>query len=603
MSKKGPDPEPDYTAERAAYGQSTLADRQNQANKYNAAINQYNTGLADLNSKAGSLGDQIRGLSIVDDEQFGTMQSNLRALENQFNATQGGLGEYSSAPDWASTVNSPYGAVDVGKPSLTKKNTQLANGFSSQIGELKSVLTGLQDQRTAEERRIDEALSGFGSSLSGLGNTVGDLGIGDQGGITTSKAELARLQSALQNFNSPIADEYRVDTRTGYGSQLEGYMAQLADVESRRAQEQTRIDEYRAGLNSTFDQLNSGFGGLTIADESGIEALQRQIDAQQLNAGRFSSELNPSFAKTLGLYDDLESRLGGLRSDRMAEQQRIEQAQQQASQGVNNILSQLGSTDIYNGGGLNSLDLAIQQGRNDMSGFSSVLDFDFSQPTAQLQDAEAQLANLRAQRAQSLSQYDTDANALEQQLLGYDLSNETGLRQGLTKAQQMMAEMMRYTGTDVSPYRQQVQETLDIGQNRLNELGAERGNIENAARQLLTGARSREFSSMDALDQLAQELAGISTRQTNYGAVQAQDEIDAITSLISGERNRIRTDEEAALARQQEEAAAFQNQWGSPMGGYGSAMAAFAPWMSAQQRRAASQLPSSFARQLQVMYA
>lgn len=607
MGKKSPPQQPDYTSERAAFAQSESANRQNQANAYNAAVNSYNSGLSDLSSQLSSLGNSFQNYSIVDDEKWGADLNNLSNLEKQFNLLQSNLGSASSKPNFSSMVQSAYGPVEVGIPNLVDQNTTLANSFSSQLGTLRSQLAGLQSQRKAEEARIDSFANGLSSQLASLGSNINGYGIADIAGINAAKSQLAEVGAGLSGFSSSILSEYKPNALSTYQTQVASLGDQLNSILAQRSAEEERIRGYEANLNSTYDNLAQQFSGLTIADIAGIEQLQREIDAQQLGAGRFTSQLGFNFNDELTPYSDLEARLGSLRAEREAELNRVKTAESQAQQGIMSILSQLGSTDIYNRGQLNQIDLALDQGLNDINGFSSVLGGNFSGVLSQIEQARAQLTALEEQRANALSGFGTNANALASKIAGYDLANENGLRSGLTEAQQLAAQLSQFTGTDVGQYRSQVEAAIAAANGRLSDLSTERGNIENAARQLLTGARSSQFTSTTALDELAAQLGQITDRQTNYNAVQAQDEVDAITALIGGERTRLKADADAAAAAQQAEQEAYQKylaSLGNPGLGFGSYIPSASPWLSGSAYRyRPGDLPSSFARQLQVVYA
>lgn len=605
MGKKTPDPEPDYTKERAAFAKSELANRQKQADAYNAKVNSYNSGLGGLNAQLSALGDSMRSLTIKDDEKWGSLLSNLSNYEKQFNGLQAGLGSASSKPTYTSMVQSAYGPVEVGMPNLVDQNTSLAGTFSSQIGSLRSMIEGLQAKRKAEEERIDSFAGNLSSALSGLGSQIGGYKIADKAGIDAARSRLAELSSGISGFNSSILDEYKPQAIKSYQSQIAGYNSQLNALLNARTAEENRIKSYERDLNTGYDALNGRFGALTIADLAGIDQMQRDIDARQAAASRFSSTLGFDLNDELGQYSDLETRLGELRSKRETELQRVKNSETAAQQGIAAILGQLGNADIYNAGMLNQLASAIDQGSNDVNNFSSVLGGNFTKVRGDIDTARAQLQQLRERRSAALSGYGTKADQLIAKLQGLDLANESGLNNGLSEAQLLAQQLGQFTGSDVGTYRDKINAAIAAANGRLGDLSTERGSIESAARSLLNTARSSQYATYSDIDALAAKLAGISDRQANFNATQATDEIDAITALIAGERNRIKTDEAAALARQKEEQAAFQkfNGFGPQYNGFGSYVQSWSPWFGGGGRNVSSDLPSSFARQLNVVYA
>lgn len=605
MGKKSPDKEPDYTKERAAFAKSELANRQKQADAYNTKVNSYNSTLGNLNSQLSALGDSMRNLTIKDDEKWGGLLSSLSNYEKQFNNLQAGLGSASSKPTFNSMVQSAYGPVEVGLPNLVDQNTTLANTFSSQIGNLRTMLEGLQSKRKAEEERIDSFSSSLASSLSGLGSQISGYKIADKAGIDTAKARLAELRSSLTGFNSSILGEYKPYAVKSYQDQIKAYDAQLSALLAQRAAEEGRIRNYETDLNTGYDALNSRFGALTIADLAGIEQLQRDIDNRQTAAARFSSALNFDLNDELGQYSDLETRLGELRSKREAEALRVKNAEDNARTGIGNIMMQLSNADIYNAGMLNQLGGAIDQGLNDINSFSSVLGANFAPVLGQIDQAKAQLQQLRERRNAALSGYGTKAEQLLAKIGGLDLANESGINSSLAEAQQLAQALGQFTGNDVTSFRDKINAAIAAANGRLGDLSTERNSIEAAARSMLNNARSSQFATVSDIDALAAQLAGISTRQANFNATQATDEIDAITALIAGERNRIKADEAAALARQQKEQEAYQKfaGFGPQYSGFGSYAYNANPWFGGGGRAVSSDLPSSFARQLNVVYA
>jgi len=605
MGKKSPPPEPDYTNERAAFATSELARRQTQADAYNKAINSYNADLSSLNSQLNELGSTLSGYSIVDDEHFGGATSKIASLEDRLAGLQSNLGVSAAKPNWTSMVQSAYGPVEVGMPSLVEKNTGLANSFSAKLGELGTMIAGLRDERAAEEKRIDTFSSGLAGTLAGLTSQADQFTISDKGGITSSLGQLADLDSQLTTFSSPILSEYRSGDVGRYQTQIDALQTSLNDILGQRATEEQRIRDFEGTLNANFDVLNDRFGNLTISDLAGIEALQRDIDARQLGATRFSSVLPTTFNDELSAYADLEARLGSLVSERDAELARVATAEQEARSGASSLMAQLASSDIYSGSLLGQIENAINEGRSDIAGFSSALGGDFAGVLGQLDQADAQLAALRAARQDQLSGFGTDASSLMDKIGSADLADESRLRSNLNAAQQLSARLGQYSGTDVLDYRNQIRDAVDAAQGRLDELGTVRSGIEGDARRLLSQARTTDYTSADMLDALAAELSGVSDQQANYGATQAVDEIDAIAAVIANERARLKADEEAALARQEEEQAAFAgfNGFGRPPTGFSALMTQYAPWFNADLYRSSSALPSSFARQLAVQYA
>jgi hypothetical protein len=591
MGSKTPPKEPDYTKERAAYAQSEYARRQQQAAKYNTAIQNYNSRLANLNSLGGTLSTGLKGLKLTDDELFGSWDTKINDLQGRFNNLQASRVGSLDMPSWSSVVSSPYGSVEVGIPKLYSRNDNLALQLESGIGSARTALEDLRSRRTAEEKRIDDYNSQLESYYSGVDSGLGGLTIADLDGINTSRRSLSEMLAQVKGFSSAILSDYKPTLAQTWESRITGANSKLDQLMQQRKAEEDRIRNYEMGLNSAYDGFSSRFGALTIADEAGMKALQDEIDARQLEAGRFSSLLDYDLSQELSPLDSLEGKLGGLMAKREQELSRIEQAKEQARMGIGSIQSMLGNADIYNLGTLNQIQSAIDEGQMDLSGFSSVLPFDFGAANADLSTAEGRLQQLMAQREAALAGYVTKAGDLTSRINGLDLTNESGISSGISDAQALLAQLGRFTGNDINDVRTQVENALAAGDTKMKQLVAERGGIENAARALLTSAKTTGYTSGSQLDALAQQLNELTGRQTSYGAYQALDEIDAIAALIASERERIAAEQKAAQEATQ-----------TGGRGYGSYYAGQAPWMIGGGRYFPGQLPSSFARQLQAVY-
>lgn len=590
MGAKTPPKEPDYTKENAAYAKSAYADRQAEAEKYNTAVQNYNQRLSNLNGLGGSLTAGLKGLKLTDDELFGSWDTQINDLQNRFNQLQASRVGTLSVPTWSSVVQSPYGAVEVGIPKLMSRNDNLAMQLESALSGARSSLDSLRQRRTAEEKRIDDYNSQLESYYSGVNGGIGNLTIADLAGINSNRSSLNEMLSQVKGFSSEILGDYRPTLANSWESRIGQSQGMLDQLMAQREAEQGRIAAYEGGLNSAYDQFKNRFGSLTIADEAQMKALQNEIDARQLDAGRFSSLLDFDFSQELSPFSDLEGRLSTLRGEREAELARVKGAQDQARYGMNNIRSMLNNADIYNLDTLNSLQSAIDQGQEDISGFSSLLPFDFGTIGSDLDTAEGRLGELMQARQAALSSFSGRAGELTSLINGLDLANESGMNNGLSDVNALLSELSRFSGNDLRDVRSQVEAAQAAGQGRLRALSTERSNIENTARSMLTEGRTTGYTSASQLDALAERLKQLTGRQTSYGATQALDEIDSIASLISSERQRL-TDEAAAAA------AAVQT-GGS---GYSSLYAGQAPWMYGS-RYYPGQLPSSFARQLAAVY-
>lgn len=596
MGKYSEPKEKDYSKDKAGFAAQELARRKAEAAKYNASVSNYNTSMNNISKELSTLGNSMSKMTIKDDELWQKQLRQMSALEGRFN----GLSAPNAAPSWGSTVNSPYGAVDVAIPTLASINTQLGGGFSSKLSSLRDLISGLQADRKTEEGRIQSYASELQTKLAGFGSQLDGYTIADLDGLNSTRSGLAELMGAVKAFRSPILSEYQPPIYKNFDNRYATLTGRLNKIFDQRKAEESRISGYESDLNSGYDNLNSMFSGLGIADIRDMESLQKLIDGRQLNASRFSSQLDFDLSDELSSYDDLESRLGGLMSDRKNELSRIEDAQRGAKNGIMSILQQLGGAGIYDLGALNDIGRQLDQGASDISNFKSDLDFDFSDVLGQVGDARSQLAGLMTQRNSEMSRLSGQGTTLLNQINGYDLSDEASLMAALEQAEGLQDQFGQFTGGNNVEAQNQLRDVVTAARGRLNSLGQERSTIEREARQLLNNSRAKGFGSTADVDNLAAQLAALTGRQVNFGADQALDEIDSIASLISSGRDRL-----TAEAKSAEERAAAERQSflaSSGQGGFGGYVSALAPWLNGGSGYGYG-LPSSFARQLNVVYA
>ena len=294
----------------AQYATAESAKRQGLAADYNTAVTGYNNQLKDYASQVGNLGGSLSGLTIRDDEKFGDLSKQIANLTQ----TIGSSSFNTARPDFNSTVMSPYGAVQVDAPSLTNVDDALKNNTLAQLREYQNTLASLQQQRKAEEDRINTFSASLMSGLNDASSRLGGLSIADKGQLDELRRQLDSVNSQMSGFSSSILDEVMPSGFANANSLLSTNRATLNDLLAQRTAEEKRVADYRTGLEGSFDQFNSSLGGLTIKDLAGIDALQKQIDAAQLDASRFSSVLGSDFSQPLYRIQDLENQLGTLRN-------------------------------------------------------------------------------------------------------------------------------------------------------------------------------------------------------------------------------------------------------------------------------------------------
>jgi len=538
MGKSSPPREPDYTKERAGFAESAYQDRLRQSENYNRQVSDYNSQLNDYLGQYNNLSNQIGGLTIRDADQFSAFSSQLGDLQRQVT----GSSFTTSQPFFESMVQSPYGAVQVGVPSLSQVNTRAQNTISSGLEGLAGQLNSLKQQRSAEEARIRDFRSGLISQLGGVSSSLGNASIANKSLLDSLSSQLDAIDLSRNTFSSSILDQLYPAGFTQVGSQYDLARSALDDLYSRRAAEEQRINAYQTGLQSAHDNFNSLLGGLTIADEAGLNSLKQAIDQRQLEASRFRSELGYDFSTDLGQIQGIEDRLDRLIQDRQSELGRIESAQRNAMTAANTLDEQLGLANIYDLYRLDSIGRAINQGRNEITNFNSLLPYDFSDITGRLDAADQTLASLRGQRDQRLGGYQSELDALLSSIQGSELYEEQNFRDAIAAAQGLQSQVSRFSGSDVLDLGFGIEDALRSANTRLGELGEYRSGIETRAQAALEAARSGSY--YDASDFTAHQSAldALMEEMNLYNATQASDELSSLTSFLDKERSRLAQD-------------------------------------------------------------
>lgn len=522
----------------AQYAQTESANRQGIAQNYNAAVTNYNNQLSNYAGQIANLGGTLNGLTIKDDEKFGDISQQIANLsttlaQNNFNE---------SRPDFMSTVQSPYGAVQVDAPSLTNINEGLRGSLADQLREYQAKLGTLQTQRKAEEDRISSFASSLLTKSGDASSRLGGVTIADKNQLDDLRRTLDSLENERRSFSSSILDEF---TPAGF-SQFDGGIgtnrSKLNDLFSQRTAEEDRIKQFQQELEGQFDTFNGELGGITIADLNKINDLQTRIDSSQLGASRFSSALGYNFNSPLTRLQELEDKLGGIRNQRTNEEARIKAAQEQALYTAQDLQAQLGSANTYDRTLLDSLKNTLTTARNRIGGFSSSLPFSFDDATGRFGQVETTIQDLLTQRQAKLDELTGKAGALTSGVGEIALQNEDQLKKKLTEAQQLQQLFGSYSGNDLQDERDALGGAYNAAQARLNELYDKRSSLETDAQGLLGKVNAQSFYELANLDDPRGELKALQDQVGLFKANSAQDELASILARLDGEKTRLETD-------------------------------------------------------------
>jgi len=538
MGSKTPPPEPDYTQERAEFAAAEAANRQQRANAYNRQVQGHNDLLRTNLNRVNDFGGRLDDLTIRDVDRFGSFEDELTGLQNQMNL----MSFDTPAPEWSSSVQSPYGAVTVESPTLTQVDNRIKNSITSGLTDYAGDLSRLREDRTQEEGRVGAFRTGLLGELNNVNNQLENLSIRDVGQMNALSSTLGDINTRRSTFTSNILDQLYPGGFTTLQQRETQARSGLDDLRGRRQTELDRISGYRDNLRSGYDTLDDQFSGLTIADEQGITDLQRAIDQRQLDASRFDSELDFDFTNSLNNYQSLEDRLSGLRSDRQAELRRIQMSQDAARQAAMNLEDTLDTVDMYDLGRLNSLKRQTREGLNDLNDFTSELDFDFGNEVERLTGAQSAIDQLLAQRQNTLSGYDTQIDDLLSGVNSANLYEEDAFNSALSDLQSLQGNLGRFSGMDAQQIGFDLESALNATRGRLDDLADYRTGIESDLQselEALSGTPFYDVSDFNQYDARASELQALIDQ---YGATSATDELAQYRDRLATERARLQND-------------------------------------------------------------
>ena len=550
-----PPPPPDYSAEKAQIISDTLANYQQQADAYNSSVlaanntlNSLNTGLQNLTGQVGSVNiNQIwdNPNTAANENVLAGYQNNLNEGLNQFNTLNLG-----SKPTFDSVIQSQYGPLTItGIPTLESYNQTLANSLQSGANSLQSRIDSLNAQRTAAENQVRNT---FDSGLTNFGNLQGAVaGANIASDLNALNTQYIQANNAFNQFNqNPIATQlYNTGDIT---NQLSGIKNQIDTLRQGRATEESNITNFEKDLMDSANQYYDTLGDLTIADESGINSLQSQIDALQRSAGSFSSVLPYDLSQENTYIGQLESELGKLQQKRTAELNRVSQQQTTFNNAGRALSSALAGASIYDKNYLDELKQQATNLQSDIGAFSSVLPFDFGGASSSAAGALTSVNNLFNQRNQALNDIRSSYGDVEATLDDIPLYNEAGIkatRQPLTQAGNMLN---LFTGNDVEPIRYQILQQSNLIDNKLQELYNYRDQLEANAKVLMQKVRNDTYYTLDDVtgaQAAGGDFANIQDQVELYQAQQAMDEIQAMVEKLTQEKQRLEQDAANVAAR------------------------------------------------------
>lgn len=536
-----PDPPKEYTAEKSAFAASELAKRKAEARAYNQQVNSFNNRINGFSGRIGGIAGRVGGFDILDDEYFGGARTQLTNMLGQLN----GMNFNVPRPEWESTVNSAWGAVNVGMPSLGSADISARDRYIGQLNDLMGTLDNLMSERRAEENRVRNWSSQLFGDATSLGSRIKAANFGDLDILNNLRDEYGDINAQRKSFRSEILGDFRDPLMSRLDRLLSQNNTGIQGLFNQRDREMNRVNRYEQSIVNQGRGFGNRLAGLDINNLPGMEALQRAIDDYQNSVGMFKTQLTPDsydFSQEMNQVQTVEDRLAQLFSKRDAEKQRVQQFTDQLNTAAMGIGSNARTADMYNLGTIDDLMAQIAMARDQMGGFSSKLRTDFGLATGQLDQAATLLEGLRNQRTSALDAITSKLDPLLGQIPGLADYDETGMDNLMNMLSGFGSQIGQFTGSDVSGLQQRLNTGQFDLQQRLNALSSKRAALEREAQVYLSALKKKKFGSLDDMTGDRDQATSMEDMMNQYNAQQGMDEIQAMMDYLDAEKARLEKD-------------------------------------------------------------
>ena len=557
MGKKAPAPPPDYTAQKNQIRKSVEAQYRKQADDYNKAVADYNVSLGNYSNQFDTLSSDIGGLSYTDlyddpttaenENPYSGFETQVKDLGNAIN----NLSFNQERPYFAPSAGSEYGTIGIQNiPTLNTVNRNQYDNLARRAGGLRGNLNQLMSDRRAEEDRVREFRNRALADIVSKGSVIGNLDISDEAQMDLATSDLARMDADRVAFNSPILAQMYPSGFSQVQSQISGLGDTLQTLRDQRAAEQTRIADYKTGLQGQADEFRNRLSNLTIADETQMSDLLKDIDAKGRDVSRFSSVLPYDFAGESGDLHDLYQNTRDLERDRADELQRINRATQGFVDSARQAERSAEGGNIYSAAALDRIDDTLRDVNADIAGFSSVLPTDFTGVTGSLTDAGTALAALRERRTGALDDILSQIVGATGDLPNVAAHDQAGLDDLTKRLTAVGSELGQFSGGRVGGISDQLTAAQGTIDTRLEELASTRADLEAQAQSLMNDINNAQFYAADDLGEGRGRFDTLSQEVELYNAQQALDELKTVEDRLNSERARLERDAEAVTARE-----------------------------------------------------
>ena len=451
--------------------------------------------------------------------------------------------------------------IDAKQRTANRFSSDLGFDFSDSLAEVQGredVLDALIGQRNTAQEDIDafeDKIDDIGFNYSQDAN---DLGIADIDQITALQKKIATLKAEADRFDNPLS--FNFDEVTGEGSALAGAEKTLSNVLTERKTEQDRIDAEGTALGGLYNQYSSTIDGLNISNIDELNTLRKNIDAAQLGAARFESELPTDSAFLYPLEDlsSLEGNLNQLFLDRDDELSRINTAQSNFESAANAAERSAASGNYYSKAALDAIQDQITGGQRNISNFDSLLEYDFgaagSDGTAvqDYLDSQRMLDELITKRSSSLDDISGGIDSSVSNLDSTELYDEDAMQEMLAELSGRGNELAYYSGGRVGDLTKNISTNRGLVNARLDDLYAQRDEYEADALKMLTDLGDSDYSRAN-YDEYAGLIEPLRGNIDLYRATQANDELKSLDTELARRLGLVEADELALQQRQDQE--------------------------------------------------
>lgn len=404
-----------------------------------------------------------------------------------------------------------------------------------------------------EQARNQEFLNALGADVSSFDRRLDRADIYDTGAIESLYGGYDELLNQLERYDSPLGSF--AEAETGFNTTFGGLADELAGYEQQYDTERSRVDDFLQMLNQERLGLDMDIDDFTIADIDQIGAADTEIEQLANQVIGFESPIDLDMSNYLnqleGLDDELdllrqnrENELGNIRSDRRSYQGQLRD--------LNRILAE---ADPFRGSALTGARSGLDSLRDAIQYYESPLaaEADFSGVETGIGSAEAALNELFADRTGRIGTINDAIAAAQAEGTGAELYDEDAMRDALRDLTRQQSELGRFSGSGLEPTRSSISSAQDLIDARLDELGDYRGGIEQNAQQLLENFMNTQFYGTPEIEAARAELDPIIAERDLYDATAANDEVQEMLAMLTGQEGRLAEDEQSRLARSQSE--------------------------------------------------